>query len=199
MGGKIMSELKKHILENQLTLPYLHENLNGINSLSEAVLQYVDFNKGYFFTFLKKEVPLEQLYQFSWGGVGGSIRKQISDIVLEKMEKDCSLICIFDDVGATYKEPYNDSLFTRVGLYFNEEVYYLITNKNKAKDILDICFYASGGGWHSLCLLSKYSGDLHKRQNLTESDICSLAKMSSYIILEAYDGESFVFWEKTNV
>jgi hypothetical protein len=196
MGGKVMSELKRYTLNSKMTLPYLQDNLSGINKVSDGLLKYVDFDKGCFFTLLKKEIPLEQLYQFNWGGVGGSIRKQISDIVLEKMSQEGGLMCIFDDVGATYKEPYNDSLFFQVGLYFHEEVYYLITDKNKSKDLLDVCFYASGGSWHSLCLLSAYNKDFQQGQNVTESDIYNIAKMATYVILGAYDGESFVFWEK---
>ncbi len=194
-----MSALKIHVLEKGLTLPYLQENLTDTNSLSEAVFKYVNFDGGSFFTLLKQEVPIEQLYQFKWGGVGGSTRKQISDVILKKLQEESNSICIFDDVGGSYKEPYNDSLFMQVGIHFNEEIYYFINPRDASKELLDVCLYASGGGWHSLCLVSEYGNHFHQGQNLTESDMCNLAKMATCIVIGAYDSEGFVFWEKAGV
>ncbi len=192
------SDLKWHDLDTGRTLPFLQDSLEDANELSKAILQYIDFNKGHFYTLLNKEIPFEQLYQFKSGGVGGSIRGHISSIVLQKIEKEENLICLFDDIGATYQEPYEDSLFLKVGCHFNEEVYYLVTNQNRSKSLLDTCFYASGGGWHSLCVVSSGIKSVRKDRAITKADIQNIARNTVFILIGSYDDESFVFWEKTN-
>lgn len=192
-------ELKRYELEKTQTLTYLQDTLEEANELSRVVLEYVDFDKGEFYTQLNQEISTEQLHQFKWGGVGGSVRNQVSNIVLEVIEKEKDLICVFDDVGATYLAPYEDPLFLQAGLHYNEEVYYVVTNQQKSKALLDTCFFASGCGWHSLCLLSKYPKNLNANMSLGELDLANIATMATCIIVGAYDGEGFVFWEKNSL
>lgn len=49
------------------SLLYIKENLREINRISDAVIKYVDFTKGDFFTLLPDDAQLERIYEFKYG------------------------------------------------------------------------------------------------------------------------------------
>lgn len=199
MGAKIVPQLIRYPLEFNKTLSYLEDNLQGTNALSTAILHNAQLNEGEFFTLLYKEVTFEQLYDFTSGGVGGSIKDRISYIVLEEFQNNPELTCIFDDTGATYIDPYNDPLFLKTGIHYRDEVYYWVNHKNLSKALIDTCFFASEATWHSLCVLTNVAITFPKDRSVNEPDILQIAQKAFHIIVSAYDAESYIFWRKKSL
>ncbi len=120
----------------------------------------------------------------------------MSYLVQEEFQNHPDLNALFDDTGATYVEHYDDPLFLEAGLYYQDEVYYLVSKKNISKKLLDTCFYASESTWHSLCLLTKFPIPIRNERSITEAEIILAAEMAHLVIIGAYDGESYVFWKR---
>ncbi len=191
-----MPSLHRFNLDRTQTMLYLEENLRDTNTLSTAVIDLVPFHQGSFYTLLHKDIKSEQAYQFEYGGVGGSVKDKISYLVLEEIDKNTHLNCLFDDTGATYIEPYDDPLFLKAGIHCNGEVYYLIKKQQVSKELLDTCFYASEATWHSLCVLSNFQLDYLHNRLVNSSLLRDFVIHSHMILIGAYDGEGYVFWEK---
>jgi hypothetical protein len=124
--------------------------------------------------------------------LGGIFRNQIIEVLFEHMQSNKELLCVFDDVNATYTPSYNWSLFAQIGSHYNDEVYYIASREEVSQDLLKEGLKASNATWHALCVLS--TGKFSKRENrsLTELEINSLAKGVELIVLGAYDAEGYV-------
>ncbi len=192
-----MAHFVRYLLDPNRLMSHLRENLEGTNALSTAVFKNIELKKGEFYTLFNTEIKEEQLYGFKWGGVGGSTKFKISYIVQEQLQNYQGLNCIFDDTGATYIENYKDPLFLETGVYYEDEVYYLVSEKNVSKKLLDTCFYASESTWHSFCILTKYHLPVRNERFITHDEIILAAEMAHFVIIGAYDGESYILWKKT--
>lgn len=191
-----MLKLRQYLLNFSETLSYFRENLEGTNALSSAVLKYVNFEEGKFSTILYEDITHQQLYGFKWGGVGVGIKKEVERIVFSKLKKSTDFSCIFDDVDATYTPSYSWSLFSKFGVHYENEVYYVLSDQEASQDIMQQCFQASNAIWHSLSVLSKFSICRRETRSITESEIIDFAKMAELIVVGAYDEEGYIFWEK---
>ncbi|MBS0584972.1 MAG: hypothetical protein JSR76_01560 [Verrucomicrobia bacterium] len=186
--------LNQHVLETKQTLAYLEDNLKGTNALSNAVLRETPFKEGEFYTFFPSGIQEHQMYNFTSGGIAGKVRHKLSYLIMEELEKAPKLTCIFDDIGATYTDGYEDELFSKTGAHYGEEVYYIISSGSISKALLDTCLYASNGAWHSLCVLSAVPKT--EDRSLTSEEINEIAKKAELLILGAYDAEGFIFWRR---
>ncbi len=191
-----MSELVEYPLDFSKALAYFEDNLNETNRMSSALCKHVQFEKGTFYTILRHGITDDQLYGFKWGGVDGGSKDQIIDIMFNKAQSDIRIHYIFDDVNSTYTPSYDWSLFSQVGVHYNDEVYYIVSGKTASKALLKEGLNASDAIWHSLCVLS--DGEYSKRQDrsITEFDITNFAKEAQMIVVGAYDGEGYICWEK---
>ena len=184
-------------LEHSKVMPYLENNLNGTNALSSFCLEHVDFRKGNFFTLLPKSMPSEKIEQFKNGGTKSSLRRHISSIALDKLNENPRLSCIFDDITFTYQPNYEEDLFSLSGLFYKNEIYYLVTQKTLSFSLLEACFSASFADFtHSLCILTLH--DFSNQKELTQDVIKDICAQAVFIIVGAYDGEGYLFWEKSN-
>ncbi len=184
-----MKTLQKYLLDRSRVLPYLEDNLVGTNRLCSEVFTHLASSlEGEFYTLLYKEkTPDDQLYQFTFGGVGGSIRDEISSIILEKLETIPLATCVFDDVNTTYLTPATDSVFSQIEVHDEKESYYVIQKDNLSKHLVDTCLYASNAIWHSLCVVSKATLAIRQDRSVTQGDIQSLVKNAQMILIGAYD------------
>lgn len=64
-----MRPLKEHSLDFNISLDYFTESLKDVNQLSNAILEYVNFKEGDFFTLLPDEANIDRIYKFSEGGI----------------------------------------------------------------------------------------------------------------------------------
>lgn len=191
------------------SLKYVKEQLHNVNALSVELLNIVDFKKGAFFTFLPSDANMETLYEFKIGirpcvietdDSGGtysiipSIDEEISEILLQEIETK-NLNCIFDDVLREPTDKHHMELFHSHGLHYNNEVYYLVKKERVSKEDLIEGLNKSLAFWHSLCVLTKADcNSLNKK--LTLEEIKNICLNATTIIVGAYDGEGFIFWQR---
>ena len=216
MGIKIMKQLNKHKLDFDLTIKYVKNNLENVNSLSSELLRSVEFKDGFFFTLLPNDANIKRIYEFESGiilsqnpekkyfisekqatySIIPSIREEISELIFKEMKSKCGLYCIFDDVIRSRKDKHHMDLFYECGLSYKDEVYYLLKKDGISVDTITRCLRTSNAFWHSLCVLTSID---FKYQNKCEIDlevIRNTCLNSEIIILGAYDGEGYIFWEK---
>ncbi len=191
-----MNEIIKLLLDKHKALLYLRDNLEGTNTLSTAVCQHLDFDKGNFYALVPEDLPEKQIYEFKQGGIRGQGRIPIIDVLLEKFLHEQSLICLFDDGIDTYTPSYDWPLFSEFGVHYSNEIYYLLTNKEFSQENLNECFKTSNVTWHSLCVVSKLKHSRKEEKSISKKDLITIAKAAEMICLLAYDAESYIFWEK---
>jgi len=193
-----MIKLNQHELNFEQALAYFQYNLADTNILSSALIKLVNFKAGRFFTLLPDTADLKKINEFRYGGMAGGVRDQISSIVLNKLHLDNKLSCIFDDATATFKPEYKDPFFLSYGLVYKTEIYYLVVQKMASNELINQCFCVSNAIWHSLCVLSEIDLSNKKEKNLSSKEIEDVCQLAQLIIVGAYDGEGYVFWEKSS-
>ena len=185
--------LKQFDIDFEKGFSFYSSNLKDVNALSEALLLLVDFKKGRFFTLLPRNVATKQMYQFNLGGIAIKVRDTCPEFILDRLKKNKNLICIFDDVLRSPGDKYKMDLFDSCSITYQDEIYYLLRD-NFTEESIQCCLQASNAIWHSLCVISKITIDIKKE--LSKEDINKIALESKMIILGAYDGEGYLFWEK---
>lgn len=189
--------LKKFDLDHSPAYQYFFKCLNNVNELSTKIIEIVDFNNGKFFTFLNNSISSNQIYKFKNWDVADKAKSKTSDMIyrLQKSYKNISVI--FDNFNSDFPEISSESLFIENGFHYKKEVYYLLDNETISQEKIAKCFYFSDIIWHSLCVLSKVQ--LNKKQReLSEEQIKEICEKAQLILVEAYDGESYIFWKRND-
>ena len=121
---------------------------------------------------------------------------QIPEFILNKLQSNKNLECIFDDVSATFRSDYQDPLFALCGLFHNDEVYYCINRQSISKSLINQCLAASNSIWHSLCVLFEKPFEKTYQEPIASQELMEIAKQTKLILVGAYDGEGYLLWEK---
>lgn len=209
-----MRKLNKYDLDYTRSLIYFRESLEKTNQLSIETIKMIDRQKGSFFTLLPNGANLEKLHQFSQeilpvmpiqiGPVGSlpgsyayseilSLTKEIGDYLVNLI-KEYQFFCVIDDFNSRYNDKYASDLFDNFGKHYREEVYYLLTPENFSSENILPCLSKSRTFWHSLCLLTKEKPD--STDIFSKEIIQEICEKSAYVMIGAYDGEGYIFWEK---
>ena len=191
-----MEVLIKYSLNKDAALKYLHWNLQNGNALCNSVLNNVCFEKGGFFTFLKEGLTEEKINNFFSMHVSVNSKEMIGKWLHEIGVKDISLILIFDEDDARVDESIKEELFSRVGAYYRDEVYYLLENNSRSLKNIRDCLQASDIIWHSLCIVSKYSYKKNESGSISREELEDIARNAEMILLLAYDAEGYIIWQK---
>jgi len=213
-----MKHLNKYKLNYNHAWKYVQNNLDKSNVLSSELLNLSIFKNGYFFTLLPNDANTERIYEFESGvilpqnpkeeyfvsgekntySIIPTIRNELSELLLKEIKSSDQLCCFFDDVTRSPIDKYStDSLYAHL-LFYEDEVYYLLEKNEISSELIMQCLRASNAFWHSLCVLTKtnFKDLVDKKLSLEKiKDICLNAQL---IIIGAYDGEGYVFWEKTH-
>ena len=214
-----MRKLIRHDLNSNLTWPFVEDSLDGSNNLSIELLHHLNKDTGRFFTLLPETANLENLYHFKsgilpqnpvkYGPIGGfgkqhysettSITDELAHIIENTLHNEVNISCVIDDVtrySTDKKFPDCSNELKNCMAYAGRDIYYL-TNKGNAKLSLIIeCLNHSRAYWHSLCILSKISLKDHMGKQLETPILTQICKNAQMIVIGAYDGEGYVFWEK---
>ena len=206
----------RHDLSHEPSLLFFKESLEETNLLSIEALRTVNTQKGSFFTLLPKEANLVNLYQFSeailpettnqTGPVGNlhgvytyseilSLKKEVGEYLIDLVKKH-RFFCIVDDFNSRYNEAQRADLFKKFGKHHENEIYYMLTPENFSQIILLKCLDKSTTFWHSLCILTK--ARLDSSDVLNKEDSQEICDKAAYVIVGAYDGEGYIFWERAN-
>lgn len=190
-----MNTLIRYELDHDIAQDYFRGNLENTNILSNKVLKLINTSSGRFFTILPVNINFKNIYEFQTGGIATGVRDYVKLYIQEKLKIEKNKCCIFDDFTTEYYPGYKDPLFVSNGFFFNEEIYYLVTQTD-APTIIDQCFIASNTIWHSLCLITEINLSLKVDKQLILKELENIISNASLLILGAYDGEGYVCWER---
>ncbi len=212
-----MKNLEKHDLSFDRTFNYFKDQLTYGNTLSTELLRLIDFSKGNFFTLLPNDANLKGCYEFKSGGIlpqpptqwhyiDGrkasysfipTVQEEVSHYILEQAN-ELELTCIFEDVSSSKRSLYLEYFYKRSIIHFYQDETYFILNKIKLElNSISKCLETANSIWHSLCILSNTDCSMFK-EDLSIEEIDNLCTNSKLIIVGAYDGEGYVFWERSN-
>lgn len=208
--------LTKYNLEYEQAFKYVHDNLEGTNALSSALLRIIDFQKGSFFTLLPDGSNIERLYEFEAGvilpqnpdieyiskntgekntySLIPKIDDELSEVIFAKMISDNNLCCIIDDVTLTPEENYFDCLIPYKH-HIDEELYYILEPASITSDLIKHGLNASNAFWHSLCIISNLNYK-NIQPELSLDQIKEMCNQAQIVIIGAYDSETYIFWMK---
>lgn len=189
-----MRKLNRFELEPSKTYEYVKENLSWANTLSIKLLKLIDFTNGQFFSYMSTEADPSRIYQFPYSLSSQSMNDiELSFYLFEYLKKNEKTSALFEDCTRKPTDPHLET-FYKCGIQYNEEIYYLINNKNLTLELLLRCIKESSSIWHSLCLLTDFNFENSKNLNLDSiNNACLKAKL---IIVGAYDDEGYIFWER---
>jgi hypothetical protein len=214
---EIMTQHNRYDLDFLPTWDYVFNSIKNVNILSIALLKFLNFKTGQFFTLLPEDSNFEMLYQFKTGlilpqfpmekqVVNGetiafsripNVEKELSELLFKEIKFHPKFNLIFDIVNGTASSEVAEYYYELHPLFFNEEVYFLLNNKNISLENIATCLDESLSFWHSLCVIT--SADLNDlERNLTEEKIQEVCLNVELVIVGAYDGEGYIFWEKNS-
>lgn len=191
----IMTVLFRYEINQNAGINWFKENLEDVNELSSSLIKHLDLSSRRFFTLLPKNTDPGKVEDFWKGGIACQVRDRIPELIIKKLQSNKELKCIFDDVSAKYEDDYREELFDSCGLVFSDQIYYLVQQKNISVSLINRCLIASNGIWHSLCILFEHKFS-NKKTMITSNEIIKIIKNTKLVLLGAYDGEGYVFWEK---
>lgn len=208
-------KLYKHMLDFEKVWPYFVDHLDCGKSLSKAIIEKVDLQNGLFYTFLPDNAHLEKLYKFKEGWIipqnkekeilVGKERNYIMQGVTNTTEEFCQYtfkylnsfkedLVIIED--AQMESTDANIEIENVKLSFHEnEIYYILESDNTLKSITKT-IKTTKHVWHFLAVFVK--GVQNFPKNLDKRDFEEVCKNAKLIVVSAYDGESFIFWEKSD-
>lgn len=191
-----MTSLIQHLLNFDEALEYYKDNLEETNELSSKILKKTSFNSGRFFTYLPKNTEAKNLSLFSQGGIAIGVRSQVTKIIANIMHLNKNLSCIFDDITTSFNNNLAYPLFDSLGLSYGDEVYYHLDNKQATIPKITECLRASNAIWHSLCVMTTSTLNDLINKKLSDKKLTEICHNTKIIIVGAYDGEGYLFWEK---
>lgn len=208
--------IKKHILNFDKVIPYVIDRITCDRELSKKILEKIDFKNGSFFTILPEDARIEKIYEFKWGGIIPSIPFGTKTYKVEGVsdhfhpqqvittDRDCAkIVTKFLNISKknyALVEDYNmepDSPHVAIEnvkmVPFHKEVYYLLNEKNSEEDVY-ITIRGSNIIWHFLMVLMELDQPISS--TLNQADFDRICEKTKFVIIGAYDGEGYVFWEK---
>jgi hypothetical protein len=194
--NKIMKKLNRYNLDFESAFNYVKKNLGGVNELSSQFLKTLHVNSGVFFVLLPEDADVKRIHEFNSGYITSFLDKEICRYVVDKTIKK-SYSYIFDDVSVNTSDNFKDDFSTNYSLFYRNEVYYVIKKGMLSEDIFYKCMNASNGIWHSLCLVTEADFDEKPEKKIDENKISEICLNTQLAMIGAYDGECYIFWEKT--
>lgn len=210
-----MHELKKRKLDFEKTFLYVKHNLEKTNILSIELLNLLNFENGHFFTLLPDNANLDGRHDFKSGwilppnpieeyyvdgvrctySIKNTIRHQLIPLLFNLIKSEIHFTCIMDNFNGYLKEDYPIYYADNYSLFCGEEIYFNLNSTNTSPELLLQCLRRSDVLWHSLGVFTKalLVNDLKIMSLENIKEICMQTEL---IMVCAYDGEGYVFWEK---
>ncbi len=206
--------LKKYYLDSR-AIDWIEEVFTCNTSLSRFLSDSLPLRSGKIWTYAPVNVHEGSLYNFSEGGLLGRLllkRKSMTSVsgekyVLEEIP-DCSEeltsylfdlfqtgtidSCLFEDVMARANDLDIQERFSDSARFVGNEVYHVLEKSNVSECGINKIICAVNLSWHFLCVGSNEAMDF---KSLQGENLKWYATKVKLLVVGAYDGESFVFWE----
>lgn len=203
-----MRDFIKHNLDYEKTIPYVKACLKDGNFACAQILNTLDFSLGTFFTYLRPQSDLSLLYQFETGGISPKIDPKsykpsdfnidsyLANYLNDRINQSKNNLCVFEDVLSFWDDKHLLPLKNKNLVYkFKNEIYYILDDFNSEIATIKNCINTADALWHFVCFLTSSKDFKKHHDELTSHDLTNLAQSIDALIIGAYDGESYVFWE----
>ncbi|MBA3957780.1 MAG: hypothetical protein H0X51_05225 [Parachlamydiaceae bacterium] len=207
-----MDKVKQYKINFKSTYPYFIAHINCGNFLSKEILQHLDFSKGNFYTILPTNASIQKITLFEEGGIipqskpleqkefygkkclyqeKSTTKKELEGFITYYLHANSLNLAMLEDV---VREPTSPNVnIEDVRLITRDmEVFYLINHQTPASS-LGLALARSKHVWHTLYVLA---GGLNTPDVFKEEDFMLISKAATHVIISAYDGESYIIWEK---
>lgn len=193
-----MLKSKQYPLDFEKALEYVRGALDKVNSFSSIVLSTVKFQEGNFYSFLKPDIEKGEEHKFKKMHLGGGVYPSTVSLIHDYLTKVKRGVFISDDYNQDYVEDGDWPLMKDYGVHQGKELYYMMgADQSNLEDIYEALRY-SDTTWHSLGIVSDEIMEKPQDNILTPEMMMKVAVKAKFIIITAYDGESFVIWERNN-
>ncbi|MBA2657717.1 MAG: hypothetical protein H0X51_10145 [Parachlamydiaceae bacterium] len=211
-----MEKLKKYLLKQEYIFEYFFEHVQSGNELSKKIINNIDFDRGSFYTVLPSDANLERLYVLTSGNIipqkhpkismedeeGNkyihqkvmSTEKDFTKFIWDYLKINHSHLAVFEDVMSSLKDPNLEIDQVRL-VTINDHVYYLADYLASLSSVRD-ALWSAEEVWHMLIVLTKELVSQSLPDTLSVEDLKLICDSTQYIIISAYDGESYIIWEK---
>jgi len=212
-----MRKLIQHNLEYHKTLDHFQIYLKDRNELSESILDNHNFSNGQFSTLLTEDADLSKLYDFNIGHIlpanpteeiiidgfdepfqgewVNSLDVEFSHFLFEKMKKKKFLSCLMEDLIQSPKDPHVD-LYHQIGLHHRSHIFYLINHINLDYKTVRAAIKECSSAWHFVSVLFDQGNQIYINKKISKTNFIHICSDINSIIIGAYDGESYLIWEK---
>ncbi|MBA2655463.1 MAG: hypothetical protein H0X51_10175 [Parachlamydiaceae bacterium] len=211
-----MENLKKYKLDYEKTINYALAHIGAGRTLSKQLIKNIDFSRGNFFTILPSNANLERLYVFTSGNIipqeypeipmeddqGNryiyqevmNTKQDLNKFILNYLEVNQSHLSIFEDVISSLTD--HNLKINQVRLVtINNHPYHLADYLTPLLSVRET-LWRTIEIWHTLIVLTKDLNSQSLPDILNIEDITLICDSTQYIIISAYDGESYIIWEK---
>ncbi len=215
----MLRPLKKYNLKYEKAIIYANDQLNCNYPLSKELLKELNFENGQFFTLLPEDADLNRIYDFFCGLIlpqneicevineltgeksyytrVPTLDNEIANFIFEALTHNEISVCIFEDVQQELTSPHLE-FFHEFGFSCLNKIYYFMNKENASRDEIINALGESNAIWHQLCILTQVNYYNTPGQEVTLEIINHFAKNIQLMILGAYDGEGYFFWEPYN-
>ncbi len=216
--GVEMRKIKKYNLDYDKTIRYFIEHIKCGKTLSQKVIEKIDFRQGNFFTFLPANAELDRLYAFSYGGIIPAVScgilacevegypegflpqqvitmdQELSEFIANYTKISLKHCAVVENVIMEPGEKFVNIKKVKMAPY-QQEVYYILDRENSIDQIYQT-IRKSSQVWHFLSILTLLENT--KRSSLETDKLDDICENAKFIVVGAYDGEGYVFWEKSS-
>lgn len=214
--------LKRYNLEFERAVVYARNQLKCSHVLSTE-LNSLDFKNGQFFTLLPRNVEMSRIYDFFCGlkiskneifeqfneTTGEKIYysweplyKKISYFISEELKLKDHYVSIFEEVQQELSSPHIE-FFHQFGFSCLNQMYYFLSKKDAFPELISRAMSESDALWHQLFILTKVDPKVIDQfkpgQELNLDEVKEFVKNIRLLVLGAYDGEGYFFWEPSKI
>ncbi len=208
--------LNKYLLDYEFTLQYTLEHIGHGHELSDQLMKYFDFSQGNFYGVLPTNANLQRLYVMNSGNIipqecpkipteddfGNqyihqlvtSTNKRLKEFITDFLQVNHLNLAVFENILGRTKDPNLEIDQLRL-VIINDHIYYLANYLTPLPSLSD-ALWSAKEVWHTLIVLTKELDSQSLPDTLSQKDLKLICDSTQYIIIGAYDGESYIIWEK---
>lgn len=199
-------------------LEYLRGRLAYGNLLSKFVLETIDIDAGEAYVYIPEFVSIESTFKFKSGGklepqkswrdkkegvyieVVPHLYSPVENEINRHLRQSAETICLLEDVDLSPTDSYTGNLSKKNYIFLNDDVYIFLQPEHAGTEkILGSLRVIPAFGIFNSFLTSFPPVEvktLKQFEFMSEDLLRKFASRTEKIFTSAYDGESFIFWQK---
>ncbi len=179
-------------------LPYIKERLSYGGKLAKMLLNTLNLDNGNISIYLPENLQTERYLQFEYGGIfhNKEAEEKLANLVFQFIKDHEENYVIFQEALASMDTLWSLDNTKNEYITHANEVYYLLNQDSSLQYIMRMLGAARYPG---IGILTSHKIRLTNRQSITTSDIEELARNTRYILVDAYDQESYLIWTRKSI